>query len=220
VDAARLRVVVAQLVVVDFDGTITERDTQDGLLERHAPEAYAEAERGLAEGRLTLRQCMRMEFAAVRGDHDAIVAETVAEARVRPGFAEFVGAMEAAGNRLVVVSGGFESVIRPVLEREGVGHLEVIAHEFRITPEGTTIDFRADADCDVCGEECKRAVVAGLRDGLPVAYIGDGYSDRCAALAADVRFARRFLARDLDEAGVPYTPFDDFHTVREALAPT
>jgi 2-hydroxy-3-keto-5-methylthiopentenyl-1-phosphate phosphatase len=52
---------------------------------------------------------------------------------------------------------------------------------------------------------------------MPVAYIGDGYSDRCAAIAADRRFARRFLAQDLDELGLPYTPFDDFHTVREAL---
>jgi 2-hydroxy-3-keto-5-methylthiopentenyl-1-phosphate phosphatase len=205
------------LIVVDFDGTITERDTQDGLLERYAPEAYVEAERGLAEGRLTLRECMEQEFAPVRGHHDAIVAETVEAARVRDGFREFVEAMEAAGNRLVVVSGGFESVIRPVLERAGAAHLPVIAHEFRITPEGTTLDFRADADCDVCGEECKRGVVASMRDGLPVAYIGDGYSDRCAAIAADRRFARRFLAKDLDELGLEYTQFDDFHTVREAL---
>src|SRR5436853_304161 len=208
---------VRWLVVVDFDGTITERDTQDGLLEKYAPEAYVEAERGLSEGRLTLRECMEREFAAVRGDHDAIVAETVAAARVRPGFGEFVGAMEAAGNRLVVVSGGFESVIRPVLDRAGAGHLQVISHEFRITPEGTTIEFMADADCDVCGEECKRGVVAAMRNGLPVAYIGDGYSDRCAAIAADRRFARRHLARDLAELGLAYTPFDDFHAVRQAL---
>jgi 2-hydroxy-3-keto-5-methylthiopentenyl-1-phosphate phosphatase len=205
------------LIVVDFDGTITERDTQDDLLERYAPEAYAEAERGLSEGRLTLRECMEMEFAPVRGDHDAIVAETVAAARVRPGFAEFVEAMEAAGNRLVVVSGGFESVIRPVLERVGAAHLPLVAHEFTITADGTTLDFRADADCDVCGEECKRGVVESMRDGLPVAYIGDGYSDRCAAIAADRRFARRFLAKDLDELGLDYTPFDDFHTIRAAL---
>ncbi len=205
------------LIVVDFDGTITERDTQDDLLERYAPEAYAEAERGLSEGRLTLRECMEMEFAPVRGDHDTIVAETVAAAKVRPGFAEFVEAMEAAGNRLVVVSGGFESVIQPVLERAGAAHLPVIAHEFTITPDGTTLDFRADSDCDVCGEECKRGVVESMRDGMPVAYIGDGYSDRCAAIAADRRFARRFLAQDLDELGLAYTPFDDFHTVREAL---
>jgi HAD superfamily phosphoserine phosphatase-like hydrolase len=208
---------VTWLVVVDFDGTITERDTQDGLLERHAPDAYAEAERGLAEGRLTLRQCMEMEFAPVRGDHDAIVAECVAEARVRAGFTDLVEEAEAGGHRIVVVSGGFESVIRPILSGVGAAHLPVIAHELHITADGTTIDFRGDADCDVCGEECKRGVVESLRDGLPVAYVGDGYSDRCAAIAADRRFARRFLAQDLDRLGLDYTPFDDFHTVRHAL---
>ena len=206
-----------KVAAFDFDGTITERDTQDGLLEKYAPEAYVEAERGLSEGRLTLRECMEQEFAAVRGDHDAIVAETVAAARVRPGFGEFVEAIEAAGNRLVVVSGGFESVIRPVLERAGAGHLQVISHEFRITPEGTTIEFMADADCDVCGEECKRAVVRELRDGYAtVVYIGDGYSDRCAAMDADVRFARRGLARFLDDAGADFAWFTDFERITDA----
>ncbi len=117
----------------------------------------------------------------------------------------------------MVVSGGFESIIRQVLDREDAGHLPVFAHEARFTPQGTTVEFRHWDDCDACGEECKRSIVAGLRNGDEVVYIGDGYSDRCAALVADRRFARRFLARDLDQAGVEYTPFDDFHTVREAL---
>jgi HAD superfamily phosphoserine phosphatase-like hydrolase len=205
------------LIVVDFDGTITERDTQDGLLERYAPEAYEVAERGLREGTLTLRECMTMEFAPVRGEHDALVAEAVADARVRPGFAEFVRAAQAAGHRLVIVSGGFESIIRPILDRAGAGHLPVYAHEARFTPAGTTLEFRHGEDCEVCGEECKRSVVAELRNGSPVVYIGDGYSDRCAAIAADRRFARHSLARDLDRLGVDYTPFEDFDDVREAL---
>jgi HAD superfamily phosphoserine phosphatase-like hydrolase len=208
---------LSRLIVVDFDGTITERDTLDDVLERYAPEAYEQAEAGLAAGRLTLRECMEQEFAPVCGDPGTIIAEAVAAAVVRPGFAEFVQAAEAVGHRVVVVSGGFESIIRHVLEREDAGHLPVFAHEARFTPQGTTVEFRHWDDCAACGEECKRSIVAGLRNGDEVVYIGDGYSDRCAALVADRRFARRFLARDLDKAGVEYTPFDDFHTVREAL---
>ena len=48
-------------------------------------------------------------------------------------------------------------------------------------------------------------------------YVGDGYSDRCAALAAERVFARRGLARDLEAEGVAYEPFDDFVSVRAAL---
>ena len=206
------------LIVVDFDGTVTERDTLDQMVRRHAPGLYDELEDDLHAGRISLRECIRREFEAIRGDHDQIVAEAVDEARVRAGFAEFVHAAEAAGHRVVVVSSGFESVIRPVLARAGAGDVEVLAHEVRFTPEATEVEFRHGERCDVCGQECKRSVVRELRDGnSSVVYVGDGYSDRCAALDADRVFARRTLAAYLDDEGVGYQPFDDFVQVREAL---
>jgi len=59
--------------------------------------------------------------------------------------------------------------------------------------------------------------VDALTNGGEVVYIGDGYSDRCAAESADRVFARRGLARWLDERGIPFEPFDDFHDVARAL---
>jgi 2,3-diketo-5-methylthio-1-phosphopentane phosphatase len=208
---------VTRLIVVDFDGTITERDTLDEMCRIYAPEQWAAAESDLQQRTMTLREVIAAEFAPIRGDHDTIVSETVDRARVRAGFAEFVEAAEAAGDRVVVVSSGFESVIRPILVREGLGRLEVVAHDVRFTPEGGIVDFRHGEPCPVCGEECKRSVVDERRDGREVVYIGDGYSDRCAAQAADVRFARQTLATHLDREGVGYTWFDDFTTVRDVL---
>src|SRR4029079_3447474 len=91
---------------------------------------------------MTLREVIAAEFAPIRGDHDTIVAETVDRARVRVGFAELVRAAEDAGDRVVVVSSGFESVIRPILEREGLDHLEVVAHDVRFTSDGGIRDLR------------------------------------------------------------------------------
>jgi 2-hydroxy-3-keto-5-methylthiopentenyl-1-phosphate phosphatase len=205
----------ARLIVVDFDGTITQDDMLVDMCRRHAPEVFAEVEAGLRAGRITLRECIRREFEAITGNHDEIVADAVQRAQVRAGFAEFVRAAEAAGDRVVVVSAGFRSVIQPVLEREGVGHLELIANEVRFGPERTEVRFlHGDGPCDVCGEECKRTVVRELRDGFgTVVYIGDGYSDRCAAMDADVRFARRSLAKFLKGRKVAYKPFEDFGRV-------
>ena len=208
---------MSRLIVVDFDGTITERDTLDEMCQTYAPEEWAAAESDLTQRTMTLREVIAAEFAPIRGDHDTIVSETVGRARVRAGFAEFVQAAEEAGDRVVVVSSGFESVIRPILEREGLGRLEVVAHDVRFTPEGGIVEFRHGEPCPVCGEECKRSVVDQMRNGHEVAYVGDGYSDRCAAQAADVRFARRTLASYLDREGVDYTPFDDFTSVRNVL---
>jgi 2-hydroxy-3-keto-5-methylthiopentenyl-1-phosphate phosphatase len=50
-----------------------------------------------------------------------------------------------------------------------------------------------------------------------IVYIGDGYSDRCAAEASDRVFATKGLARYLDERGFTYERFDDFHSIAESL---
>lgn len=205
------------LVVVDFDGTITVEDSLVAIVQAHAPEVFDEVEDALMAGRISLRECIRREFEAVAGDHDKIVGEAVARTRVRAGFASFVSAARAAGHRLVVVSSGFESIIRPVLAREGVEGLDVVAHEVHFTDAGGVVEFRHGEDCDVCGEQCKRSVVTSMNDGGDVVYIGDGYSDHCAAMAADRVFARRGLARYLDGVGAPYEPFEDFTDVCAAM---
>ena len=71
--------------------------------------------------------------------------------------------------------------------------------------------------CESCGESCKRSVVRRLAEG-EVVYVGDGYSDRCAAEDSDRVFATRGLADYLDERGIPYERFDDFHDVARSLA--
>jgi len=68
--------------------------------------------------------------------------------------------------------------------------------------------------CEVCGEPCKRVVLAG---GGPFVYVGDGISDRCVSLAADRLFARDGLAHWLDEQGAGYETYGDLHDVRLAL---
>ncbi len=66
----------------------------------------------------------------------------------------------------------------------------------------------------MCGEPCKRADVAEVSGFV---YVGDGFSDRCVALAATRVFARDGLADYLAENEVPFDRFDDFHGLARAL---
>jgi 2-hydroxy-3-keto-5-methylthiopentenyl-1-phosphate phosphatase len=91
----------------------------------------------------------------------------------------------------------------------------VRANDVTWSPAGWRATFRNGDVCGTCGEPCKRADLPA--DG-EVVYVGDGYSDRCAAQAADRIFARDSLARYLDEQGVAYEPFDDLDDVARALA--
>ncbi|TMA07830.1 MAG: phosphoserine phosphatase, partial [Methanobacteriota archaeon] len=52
----------------------------------------------------------------------------------------------------------------------------------------------ADATCTLCGT-CKLLRLFQLRtEGFRMAYVGDGHSDLCPAVEADVVFAKRELA--------------------------
>ena len=131
---------------------------------------------------------------------------------LRPGFHEL-----AEAYRPTIVSSNFRQLIEPILAREGV-RVEVRANDVEWEPGGWRATFRNGDACGTCGEPCKRADVTSADAIGEVVYVGDGYSDRCAAQAADRIFARDGLARYLDEQGVAYEPFDELSDVTRSLA--
>jgi 2-hydroxy-3-keto-5-methylthiopentenyl-1-phosphate phosphatase len=195
--------------VLDWDGTCTVVDTLWLVLERFGDyDVFKRTGGRLMRGEITYRELMETEFSTVK---DATLDEVNAwlgrEARIRPGFHELVRRHDP-----LILSSGFEELIRPLLAREGVAP-EVIANRLDTRPDGWRVRWARDEPCAVCGDWCKRG---GLPEG-PVVYVGDGYSDRCPALAAERVFARAGLAEYLDAEGRPYEPFDDLDDVLRAL---
>jgi 2-hydroxy-3-keto-5-methylthiopentenyl-1-phosphate phosphatase len=208
---------LSRTIAVDFDGTVTEMDLLDTIARDFGdPVVYAEVDRGLDEGTLTLREVITREFEPVRSPLQEVVDWELEQVRVRGGFREFVALAKKKGWRVVIVSSGFHELIEPILEREGV---EVELHANHVDPstEGWTVRWQYDKDCETCGESCKRSIVQELAVGDELVYVGDGYSDRCAAEAADLVFATRGLADYLDERGIRYERFDDFNDIARAL---
>jgi 2-hydroxy-3-keto-5-methylthiopentenyl-1-phosphate phosphatase len=197
-------------LVLDWDGTVTERDTLDLVLEAFGDaEVYERAEAELDAGTMTLNDVIAAEFATVTAPLEDVVRHVVQRARVRPGFPELARAQHP-----LVVSSGFRELIEPVLEREGVlGEVELRANSVEARPDGWRVAFRVSQMCAECGEACKR----GDLPAGEVVYAGDGHSDYCVSLAADRLFAVGNLARWLDERGVPYRPLTDFHALAAEL---
>jgi 2-hydroxy-3-keto-5-methylthiopentenyl-1-phosphate phosphatase len=196
-------------IVLDWDGTVTEHDTLDLVLRRFGdPEIYdwAEAELGRT---LTHDEVLTREFATVTAPVGEVVAWLVERVCLRQGFAELV-----RDHRPLVVSSGFHELIAPLLEREGLlDAVELRANRLDPRSDGWRVRFRVTEICTACGEACKRG---DLPDG-PVAYAGDGYSDRCAALAAGRVYATGSLAAWLEERGVAFRPLTSFSDVLSDL---
>ena len=207
------------LIACDFDGTITQRDTLHVIVETYgAVNLLAELEPRLRSGEITVEQAMQEEFAAVRATPEQVREAVRAHAPLRPGFSEFVRWCEHAGHRLVIFSNGFRSVIGPVLDDAGLGCLEVVAHDAVFSADGCRLVWSGRGTrCDLCGRPCKRRPLRERWQGEELVYLGDGISDRCVSLLADVIFARDGLAEHLTGEGVPYVPFDDFHQIQAHL---
>ena len=209
---------MSRTIAVDFDGTVTEMDLLDTIARDFGdPAVYQEVEDGLHGGTMPLREVITREFEPVRRPLEEVVRWEIENVRVRDGFRDFVELARERGWRVVIVSSGFHELIEPILAREGV-EVELHANRVDPDPEGWRVHWRYDESCDSCGESCKRSLVQELAGDDELVYIGDGYSDRCAAEASDLVFATRGLADYLDERGIPYERFDDFHDVVRGLA--
>jgi 2-hydroxy-3-keto-5-methylthiopentenyl-1-phosphate phosphatase len=196
-------------LILDWDGTATIEDTLIVALREFGDwQVYLDAAAALQRGEITLHEEIRRDAESITTPIDEVVAWLRENLELRPGFHEL-----AEAYRPLIVSSNFRQLIEPILEREGV-ELEVRANEVEWHPNGWRATFRNGEVCGTCGEPCKRA---DLPANGEVVYVGDGYSDRCAAQAADRIFARDGLARYLDEQDVTYEPFDDLHDVARAL---
>jgi 2-hydroxy-3-keto-5-methylthiopentenyl-1-phosphate phosphatase len=195
-------------LVLDWDGTITVRDSLVQVIEVFGDPALLHELEPRVGVDLTLHEEIALEFEQVTAPLEEVVAWVVEHVEVRPGLHEL-----AAAHAPVVVSAGFRELIEPVLRREGVD-LEVRANALDPLPGGWRVRFRDEATCAACGEPCKRG---GLGDE-PFAYVGDGYADRCAALAAARVFARDGLASYLEARGIAHDRFEDLRDVAAALA--
>ena len=207
------------LIACDFDGTITQRDTLHVIVEAYGEHGLWERlEPRLRVGEITVEQAMQEEFAAVRATADQVREVVREQAPIRDGFREWVDWCAFKEHRLVVLSNGFQSVIEPVLADVGLGHLEVVAHDACFASDGCRLVWSDRGErCALCGRPCKREPLRQLWRGERLVYLGDGISDRCVSLMADLVFARDGLAEHLADIGVVFTPFEDFHEVRRQL---
>jgi 2-hydroxy-3-keto-5-methylthiopentenyl-1-phosphate phosphatase len=194
-------------LVLDWDGTVTERDTL-GLVVEWFGDGATYRRNGRLMGRsLTHDQALASSFATIHAELPEVIDRLRSTVRVRPGFRELV-----ERHRPLVVSSGFHELIEPILAREGI-ELELLANRVEARSDGWHVRFRDVAVCTACGEPCKRSA---LPSGA-VVYVGDGYSDRCAALAASRVFATGELAEWLASRGVAHERFENFHDVLAAL---
>jgi 2,3-diketo-5-methylthio-1-phosphopentane phosphatase len=201
-------------VFLDFDGTISTQDTGMYLLERLARPEWRDLHDRYEAGDLGSRECIGGQWALVEAAEEE--ARAVArEVAVDPGFEALVGALRASGALITVISDGFGFYVHDVCEPLG---LDVVTNVVDFANGVLTFPHRTDGcACSTCGV-CKPAPIRAARErGLTTVLVGDGASDRHAAAAADVVFAKDGLAAWCEAQRISFRPFRSLAGVHAAL---
>ncbi len=208
----------AKALLVDFDGTACLQDVSELLLHAFGEPGWERFDDAVDCGEMGLREAGEHQIAMLRGSLEEMLAFALERAELAPTFAPFVEWAEERRLPLELASDGFAFYIRPNLERAGLGRLEVVTNEF-VSDEGEASLRHPNGhpECIGCGT-CKMLTATRLRERHgPVAFVGEGQSDRYGALYSDLVFAKDALVAICEQDGVPYLRWETFDDVREAL---
>ena len=203
-------------VLCDFDGTVAPFDIGADFVRHFGHGPTDELERALARWRtgdighreLTQVECRRLAVTE---------SEAIAFTRrfgLDPAFPEFVRDSLRAGHAVEVVSEGFDFYISDLLARAGLGEVPFSSNRLRFETGGRAVpEFPHAGGCGRCGNCKGERVRDHQRRGVTVVMVGDGFSDRCGARAADHVLARGALLGWCRDEGIAAAPFENFGDV-------
>lgn len=206
-------------VFLDFDGTVTTEDVGYNFFKVFAEGEAEGIVKSYRDGEITAAQCLQGEC-DIYNEYPAPamrVRQFISSQKLTTGFKEFVEYCRNHDFSLTIISAGFDFYIRPILRRNGFDELEVFANKTtikngRIYPEFTYYEEKTCPRCSNCkGLRIKELTGA---DETSV-FIGDGHSDGHGARAADIVFAKSFLAEYLQQAKINFFAFNNFFDIIE-----
>ena len=208
------------VIFSDFDGTITKEETYIGALSRMCdPDVMRLWLDRLHSGEYPMKTCWKSMFASIPSDRIGRIEGYTRGAQVRAGFSELLTFASERDIPFIVVSGGISLMQKEILKP--YEHLLTARYGCDLDTSGTYMSFSSayEDETSVMGKPgIMRRYPARLR-----ICIGDGVTDLDMADAADIVFARDYLAEELtakDRAFYPYETFFDVVNVLKRLLPS
>jgi len=206
-------------ILCDFDGTVTQDDVVDGLLERFGQPGWQALEDDWRAELIGSRECMQRQVALL--DVSAQELDDYIDAvQIDPDFPNFADAARSMGYRVSIISDGIDYAIHRILKRHRLSDLPVAAN--RLMPTTAPRRWRLTSPFEAAGClsgtcKCARILKARSQPGERALLIGDGRSDFCASGAADFVFAKSRLIEHCRSEGAAHRPIAGFRAALELL---
>lgn len=209
----------AALVLCDFDGTASEVDVGYRLLRHFSGDEWETIDRRYRADTMGSLEAYELIASVIRASEQEFLDYLPRITRLDPGFREFCAYCSGRGFDLKIVSDGLDFYIRHILAAYEIRDIPWFSNRLIFNADGgIRIEFPLkNPACGRCGT-CKKKILDRCREEYEyIVYIGDGYSDRCAAENADLVFGKRFLYDHCTKKGIDCIHYRDFHDIKVSL---
>jgi len=197
------------IVFLDFDNTITSLDVLDAVIGKFSvDQKWMVYEEAWKEGKIGSRQCLEAQLRSVRVTRAELV-KYVRQIPLDPFALRLFKTLRRQHIPFIIVSDSFTVIIRTILRYHGIHQAKVFANELGFKKDRLIPSFPYHSkDCRRRCAHCKKIHVLEHKDKTTI-YVGDGLSDVCPALEADIVFAKDSLASHLEAERKFHTAFCD-----------
>jgi 2,3-diketo-5-methylthio-1-phosphopentane phosphatase len=204
-------------IFCDFDGTVTLKDLGDELFKVYGQ--FDELNSLLKAEKISISEywykiCETLDTKLTK----EIITNFSLQFEIDPYFKDFADYCKLHDINLTLVSDGYREYIEPLLNYHKLGDLPLYANSLDFGTPIKPIFYGADESCNCLSASCKRNVLlTRTPEDAIIVYIGDGYSDFCAAEHSDIIFAKKNLARYCNDNKVPHYPYKTFFDIRNTF---
>ncbi len=173
------------MIIFDFDSTLVSVEALDELFARSIDTSADRDERvaafeeitnlGMA-GEIDADESLRRRIGVLEADRTLVqqVGDEISE-RLTPSVLRNLGFFEENAERIHVLSGGFEELIRPTLQRLGIASGRLLAHRFRYDESGGITGIDPTTPMARGGKPgALQSIAERVR---PIWVVGDGATD-------------------------------------------
>ena len=198
------------IVLVDFDGTITQQDVGALLFNTYSKNESQKIVSLWLKGEIGSRECLERECKLIQITPSELRNFALAQ-KIDVQFPAFVDLCKREKLELVIVSDGLDFYIKLILEKYGLDEIPFYSNLLEFENGDLDLEFPYfDRGCGTCGN-CKSYHLKNLRNKSGrVVYIGDGLSDRCAVKEAKIVFAKNDLREFCIKENIRCFSYTDF----------
>lgn len=201
------------IFLIDFDITISKKDSTDVLLEMHQPEFKQELRKRYRAGEYSIREFIKYGLGSLNITKEQYIQTLQENVTIDETFIDFV----KSGAEFKIVSAGARLNVQGTLSKYGINlpDSEVISNDLKfsgtdknqITVENPFLDKEG-----YYGVDKKEAVENYKKKGYTTYFVGDGPSDYKALEVADFAFVRKGTraVKFCEENGIEFFEFRDF----------